>query len=132
MQIYPAQPELIGKDFSFRDWFQGASRTGRPYVSSAYRSAASGHPLVVGVAAPVLDGSRRVGYITVLWQLDSVRAVAEGAQRDDGVTITVTDQRGQPLTGTLNVDDLGQTAGGVPQRPARRSPGDPSAPSAVG
>jgi len=106
--IYPSQPELLGKSFSFRDWFRGASRTGRPYLSSAYISAASGHPLVVGVAAPVLDGSRRVGYITVLWQLESVRVVAEGAHRDDGVTITVTDQRGQPLTGTLVVDDRGQ------------------------
>ncbi|MEP7370550.1 MAG: diguanylate cyclase, partial [Dermatophilaceae bacterium] len=106
--IYPSQPELLGKGFAFRDWFQGASRTGRPYVSSAYTSAANGHPLVVGVAAPVLDGARRLGYITILWQLDSVRGVAEGSQRDDGVAITVTDQRGQPLTGTVVVDDRGQ------------------------
>ena len=106
--IYPAQPELLGKDFSFRDWFQGVSKTGRPYVSAAYSSAATGHPLVVGVASPVLDGSRRVGYINVLWQLDSVRALAEGSKRDDGVTITVTDQHGQPLTGALIFDDLGQ------------------------
>ncbi len=110
---YPAQPELLGKDFSFRDYFQGASRTGRPYVSSAFISAASGHPLVVGVATPVLDGSRRVGYMTLLWQLESVRAVAQGSKRDDGVTITVTDQRGQPLTGTLAVDELGE-----PRQPA--------------
>ena len=106
--IYPVQPELMGKDFSFRDWFQGASRTGRPYVSTAYISAASGHPLVVGVSAPVFDGSQRIGYVTVLWQLESVRAVAEGSHRDDDVTITVTDQRGQPLTGSMSVDDRGQ------------------------
>jgi len=106
--IFPVQPEIIGKDFSFRDWFQGASRTGRPYVSSAYISAANGHPLVVGVSAPVFDGSRRVGYVTVLWQLESVRAVADGSHKDDNVTITVTDQRGQPLTSSLNVDDRGQ------------------------
>lgn len=106
--IYPVQPELMGKDFSFRDWFQGASRTGRPYVSAAYISAASGHPLVVGVSAPVSDGSRRVGYVTILWQLESVRAVAEGSHRDDDVVITVTDQQGQPLTGSLRVDDRGE------------------------
>src|SRR5665647_730813 len=105
---FPAQPGLLGKDFSYRDWFQGASRTGKPYVSAAYRSAATGLPLVVGVAAPVLNGSRRVGYVTLLWQLDSVRAVAEGSRRDDGVTITVTDQHGQPLTGALAVDRRGE------------------------
>jgi diguanylate cyclase (GGDEF)-like protein/PAS domain S-box-containing protein len=105
---YPLQPDLIGQDFSFRDWFKGVSRTGRPYVSEAYRTAATGHPLVVGVAAPVFDGSRRVGVVTVLWQLDSVRQVSQGARADDGVTITVTDQQGQPLTGTPSVDDRGQ------------------------
>jgi len=106
--IYPIQPGLIGKDFSFRDWFQGAARTGTPYVSAAYRTAATGHPLVVGVAAPVLDESRRIGYVLLIWQLSSVRLVAEGSRRDDGVTITVTDQQGQPLTSGLAVDDRGQ------------------------
>ncbi|MGB8649262.1 MAG: EAL domain-containing protein [Mycobacteriales bacterium] len=106
--IYPAQPSLIGKDFSFRDWYRGVSATGRPYVSAAYRSAASGHPLVVGVAAPVVDGTRRLGYLTVLWQLDTVRAVAEGSLRDDGIALTVTDQHGVPLTDELAVDDRGQ------------------------
>jgi len=106
--LYPSQPEIIGRDFSFRDWFQGVSRTGRPYVSSSYSSAANGHPLVVAVAAPVLDGIRRVGYVTVLWPLDSVRSLAESSHNDAGVTITVTDQRGQPLTGTLVVDEQGQ------------------------
>ena len=105
---YPTQPEVIGQSFAFRDWFQGVSRTGKPYVSEAYRTAATGRPLVVGVSAPVLDGFRRVGVITVLWQLESVQRLSQGARADDGVTITVTDQRGQPLTGALSVDDRGQ------------------------
>ena len=106
--MYPPNAELLGNDFSFRDWYQGVSRTGRPYVSSAYVSAAAEHSLVVGVAAPVMDGSRLVGYLTMLRYLESVRAVADGSRRDDGVAITVTDQRGQPLNGTLIVDDRGQ------------------------
>jgi len=106
--LYPAQSDLIGQDFAYRDWFKGVSRTGKPYVSEAYRTASNGHPLVVGVAAPVLSGFRRVGVVTVLWQLASVRQVSQGARADDGVTITVTDQQGQPLTGTPSVDDRGQ------------------------
>ena len=106
--IYPAQPELIGKDFSFRDWFQGVARTGRPYVSAAYGSAVNGHPTVVGVVSPVLERSRRLGYVAVLWQLESIRSVSVDSHRDDGITVTMTDQRGQPLTGTLAVDDRGQ------------------------
>ena len=110
--VYSRQPELVGRGFAFRDWFKGVSRTGKPYVSEAYRTAATGHPLVVGVAAPVLDGSQRVGFIAVLWQLDSVRSVSQGARADDGVIITVTDQAGQPLTGTPRVDQRGQAIGG--------------------
>jgi diguanylate cyclase (GGDEF)-like protein/PAS domain S-box-containing protein len=106
--VYPRNPPLIGRDFSFRDWFLGASRTGGTYVSAAYRTASSGHPLVVGVASPVLNGSEHIGYIVVLWQLDSVRAVAEGSRKDDGVAILVTDQHGQPLTDALTVDVRGQ------------------------
>jgi len=81
---------------------------GRPYVSSGYVSISNENRLVVGVATPVLDGSRRVGFVTLLWSLDSVRSVVEGAHRDDDVTISVTDQSGQPLTGTLIVDQRGQ------------------------
>jgi len=106
--LYPYQGELIGKSFAFRDWFSGVQRTGAPYVSSGYSSVAAGHPLVVGVAAPVFDGSRRLGYVTVLWQLESVRQVAAGSRHDDGVVVTVTDQLGQSLNDRLAVDDRGQ------------------------
>ncbi|RYV52810.1 diguanylate cyclase domain-containing protein [Pengzhenrongella frigida] len=106
--IYPAQPELIGQDFAFRDWYHGMSGTAAPYVSTAYRTAASGNPLVVAVAAPVLDGFRVRGSVAILWQLDSVRAVSDGARVDDGVTLIVTDQGGQPLAGTVIVDVDGQ------------------------
>jgi len=64
--FYPPQPEIIGDDFSFRDWFKGALRTNKPYVSEGYRTATTGHPMVVGVAAPVFEESRRVGVVTVL------------------------------------------------------------------
>jgi PAS domain S-box-containing protein len=106
--VYPAQPELVGADFSFRDWFKGVSATGQPYLSDAYRSAANGQPLVVAVAVPVQVAARRVGYLTVLWPLESVGALAEGSERDDGVGITITDQRGVPLTAPLAVDERGQ------------------------
>jgi diguanylate cyclase (GGDEF)-like protein/PAS domain S-box-containing protein len=106
--LYPSQPELLGKDFAYQDWFKGVSTTGKPYVSEGYRSAATGRPLVVGVAAPVVVQSRIVGYIAVLWQLDTVRSVIDGSRKDDGVTLTMTDQRGQPLTSSLTFDDRGQ------------------------
>lgn len=111
--IYPDQSALIGKDFSFRDWFKGVSRTGKTYVSEGYRSASRGHPFVVAVATPVSHGARRVGYVVILWQLDEVRSVSDDARKDGGVGITVTDQRGQSLLAALKVDGRGESI--VPQ-----------------
>ena len=106
--VFPVRHDLLGTDFSFRDWFKGAQRTGKPYVSAAYRSIAPGNPMAVGVSTPVTDHGRRVGYLTIVGQLDAVRAVAQQARNDDGVTMTVTDQTGQRLTGSLQVDSRGQ------------------------
>ena len=52
-QVRPFTPEVIGVDFSSRDWCRGVTSTGVPYVSEAYRSAIAGHPLAVAVAVPV-------------------------------------------------------------------------------
>lgn len=106
--FYPSQPEIIGQQFSYRDWFIGVLRTNKPYISEGYRTATTGHPMVVAVAAPVFQESRRLGVVTVLWRLDSVRQLSQSARADDGVDISVTDQVGQPLTGVLSVDDRGQ------------------------
>lgn len=122
---YPLRKPLLGESFAFRDWFRGASESGRPYVSAGYRSSGTGHPLVVGVTAPVDDQGRRVGYLTMPWQLASVRSVVHGSLRDDGVTVTITDQRGQPLTTSLEVDDRGQpTAAEVPPLTRRALAGE--------
>ncbi|MHB8671872.1 MAG: PDC sensor domain-containing protein, partial [Acidimicrobiales bacterium] len=37
--ITPPSPELVGKDFRFRDYFAGVASTGQTYVSEAYEFA---------------------------------------------------------------------------------------------
>ncbi|HUR18958.1 MAG TPA: response regulator [Acidimicrobiales bacterium] len=95
--IVPETPSIVGKDFSFRDWYRGTMASGGAYVSEAYRSAASGHPLVVAAAAPVhstgADGEI-VGIITAGYRLDALDAFAENFNRAQRVGLTVTDQRG--------------------------------------
>lgn len=56
-----------------------------------------------------------------MWQLDSVRKLSQGSPADDGLTITVTDQSGQPLTGTLSLDDRGQALPPVVSEATRRA-----------
>jgi PAS domain S-box-containing protein len=100
IDIRPATPEIVGDDFSFRDWYRGVTETGQPYVSDAYQSAARGHPRVVAAAAPVEvasgDGSppQVIGIVVAAYDLESVQDFAMNFVRTQGVTMTITDQRG--------------------------------------
>jgi signal transduction histidine kinase/DNA-binding response OmpR family regulator len=95
--IVPATPGIIGKDFSYRDWYKGATRTGRPYVSEAFRGQATGTPLVVAAAAPVRIGigdRRPLAVLGVASTLDRVQELVDGFATAQGVRLKVTDQRG--------------------------------------
>ena len=50
---YPPAPESLGQTFAHRDWFEGVSRHGEPYVSRVYRRHAHPRVLLVAVAVPV-------------------------------------------------------------------------------
>jgi len=123
--IDPPSPALIGQNFSYRDWYQGVVRTGKPYVSAAYASAVSGAPLVVGVAVPVkADGQYApkgtvVGLLVIGYLLSATQSLFSDFARDQGVRIEVTDQHGVVvaqsgvLPTTLVHDDSAGVAGAL-------------------
>lgn len=98
--LAPPSPSLIGRNYSYRDWYKGVIRTGGPYASSAFQSAAPGHPLVIGVVAPIraLPAAGRIspiiGYLQVGYYLTVVQQFVSGFERGQAVSLTVTDQRG--------------------------------------
>ena len=51
--LAPPQPDLIGRDFSQRDYFIGVSREWKPFVSEAFQGATTAKPSTVVVAVPV-------------------------------------------------------------------------------
>ena len=94
IDVVPATPSTLGKNYSFRDWYTGLERTGHPYVSEAYRTQAAGKKLVVAVAAYVRSGpAGQVGILVAAYSLDHLQTLAQlaGAQN---VALTLTDQRG--------------------------------------
>ncbi|HEX4490169.1 MAG TPA: ATP-binding protein [Acidimicrobiia bacterium] len=96
LDILPETPSILGKDFSYRDWYRGVTATNAPYVSSVYRTAATGHPLVVAAAAPIFapGTSSRVGILVVAYRLDTLQDYVDHFSGAQGVSITVTDQTG--------------------------------------
>ncbi len=101
--VVPPTPEIVGKDFSFRDWYKGITATGRPYVSRAYETAIEGHQLVVAVGtyvrAPAVGGEpgRPLGILAVTYRLDALQRFAGDVARAQGGGLTLTDQAGVVL-----------------------------------
>jgi PAS domain S-box-containing protein len=95
IDVVPATPSIVGKDFSFRDWYKGVTRTGRPYVSEAYQTQATGHAQVVAVAVPVRSGSRLVGILVAAYSIKHLQAFSEKlAATHKDVEIEITDRHG--------------------------------------
>ena len=98
IDIVPATPSVVGRNFSYRDWYRGVTGSDRPYVSEAYETAAPGVGLVVAVAAPIPASADQsgptVGILVVVYRLDSIQKFVSEFSVAQGVTITVADQRG--------------------------------------
>jgi len=103
--VVPATPQIVGKDFSFRDWYKGLTASGRPYVSEAYKTAIAGNPLVVAAAAFVRAGpaggvaGRPIAIIAVTYRLDAIKALAQEVASTRGLRLNVTDQHGLVVSG---------------------------------
>jgi PAS domain S-box-containing protein len=103
-QVWPSTPEVIGVDFSARDWCRGVLSSGGPYVSEAFRSGIAGHPLTIAIAMPVRavvgdPSSKALAILAVLYPLDTIAGFADGLAKAQGLRLTVTDQRGTLLAG---------------------------------
>jgi PAS domain S-box-containing protein len=102
----PATPAIVGDDFSRRDWCKGVTASGSTYLSEAYRTALTGHPLVVAASVVVRGASGRpLGILTTLYTLDALRGFASQLAQAQGVQLTVTDARGTVLVGRPDADD---------------------------
>ena len=109
-QGLPVTTGIVGRDFSFRDWYRGlTSGDGRrPYVSEAYQTALAGNPLVVAVASYIrgADG-RPLAIVAATYRLDTLAGFARQLSAAQAVELSVTDQRGALLaTSDGNVTTL--------------------------
>ncbi|MBD0349216.1 MAG: PAS domain S-box protein, partial [Thermoleophilia bacterium] len=99
MDVVPATPGIVGKDFSFRDWYRGVTTTRRPYVSRAYRTQARGRPLVVAAAALVRGGDERpVAILVAAYGLGHLQRFSDQLGMSQDVKLKVTDHHGVLVT----------------------------------
>jgi signal transduction histidine kinase len=92
----PVSPGVVGRDFSYRDWYKGVSLTGGSYVSEALQSVGAGHEFVVSIASPIRAriGDPVIGYLAAGYRLTALQSFASGFALDQQISLTITDQRG--------------------------------------
>ncbi len=79
VRFHSFNPAAIGKDYSFRDYFQGALRTGRTYISAPFIGQSRLH-LLVAVAAPIRDRTNRVhGVLAASLRLSDLSEIVQQA-----------------------------------------------------
>jgi PAS domain S-box-containing protein len=101
VDVAPADPSLIGHNYSYRDWYKGLSASnGRPYVSDEYRTQLPGQPLVVAVADYVTGPTGRpAGILVAMYTLAAIQHSSAAISHSQGINLSVTDQAGTLLTG---------------------------------
>lgn len=97
---WPPIPEVVGKNFSYRDYYVGVTKNWQPYVSEVFKRAAEPHYNVVVVAVPIFpneDSSQQVkaiGILVMTIKLDTILAWAEEVDVGPDGFIYITDQYG--------------------------------------
>ena len=97
LDAVPDTPEIIGQNFAYRDWYQGVTKGAKPYMSTVYRTAVTGHDLVVSAASavPIRSSTSAVlGYLVVSYSTTTVQTFVDAFARVQGVSISVMDQNG--------------------------------------
>ena len=113
VSFQPAAPEVMGRNYSHRDYFRGALASPEPYVSAAFAAAVPGNPAAVGVSSAVRDADGTlVGVVTAGYLLDSLQEYADRLADVQGVRLLVADQQSQLVAGegTLGAPVTGPAA----------------------
>ena len=94
----PDRPDVLGKNFAWRDWHRGVIREKKPYVGDAVLRVTGEKDAAIHIAVPIFDKKKEI--IGIL--LNATRAVEIGrvlrrAPLEEGLSISVTDRNGTLL-----------------------------------
>ena len=108
--------QFVGVDESQQDYFRGALRAGKTYLSSAYSSTPTSSRLLANVITPIpgATSTGSAGYLTAAVPLDQLQALVVQFAQQSGLGVAVTDQNG-----VTTASSLGQQLGRID--PANRS-----------
>lgn len=89
----PPNPEVWGKNLSFRDWYRGVSRDWQPYVSEVYYREIE-PKYVVSVAIPVKNESKVIGIVVLQHRLETIQKWVAPVRLGKSGIIYIVDKNG--------------------------------------
>ncbi|MCU1287358.1 MAG: multi-sensor hybrid histidine kinase [Acidobacteriales bacterium] len=96
--ISPLDKNLIGNNYSYRDWYKGLAQHWTPYVSEVYRTTAVPQALSVAVAVPIKTSEGKpIGIIATAYSLERISTWLRQVTGSGGRNIFVVDQNGHVL-----------------------------------
>ncbi|MGO9344048.1 MAG: ATP-binding protein [Acidimicrobiales bacterium] len=100
LAVSPKNEAVVGTQVSDKPAFAGAVKTGKSYVSRAFRLPGGG-PLVIGLAAPFFDqtGKTLEGVIVGTIAISHLGSIIGSTELHSGGSFVVLDQTGRALTG---------------------------------
>ncbi len=102
--IYPPQPTVLNHNFAFRDWYKGAAREWKPYVSEVYQTALAPYQLVVAIVVPIRDeAGKPIGILMAPYTLETMSRRLVATKVEGAWTISLVDQHGH-LSARPNID----------------------------
>ena len=102
---YPSDPNVIGQDFSARDWYRGVTREWSPYVSEFYQRQAKPQRALFAIAIPVRADGKVVGILVMQPKADFVRLALDEFKEIVSGTLYVVDRQGRLIYHSRRPDD---------------------------
>jgi PAS domain-containing protein len=94
--IYPPAPEVVGKNFAYRDWYKGISQDWKPYVSEVFQRIVREKDAAITIGVPVFDETGKVLALLMNAQRTIVlERIMQLVPLDSSASISVTDHNGQ-------------------------------------
>ena len=93
----PELPDVVGRNFAYRDWYKGASRQWKPYVSEVYQRLAEPRYNMIAVAIPIRGQNEGAvaGILVLQVRLDSFLGWIKNIEVGPSGFVYVVDRKGQ-------------------------------------
>ena len=93
--VVPNDPSTVGRNFAFRNWYQGVSKSWKPNVSEIYQTAVAPHQQVFATAVPIIEDGKPIGILMAPLAVDVLNQWVQGMTARGDRIISIVDQKGR-------------------------------------